>query len=130
MTTQATREETTVAIVGGGVAGLTTAMLLRRSGIDCVVLERQSADAPWQFAGSPLADASQGNISALAAFQNGSSVEALVSVDVDPESDPSGNENLLWQEIDNPPAVAVGGFPQPRLDGRDVRPARGQSTVG
>jgi p-hydroxybenzoate 3-monooxygenase len=42
MTTQATREETTIAIVGGGVAGLTTAMLLRRSGIDCVVLERQS----------------------------------------------------------------------------------------
>jgi p-hydroxybenzoate 3-monooxygenase len=42
MTTQATREETTVAIVGGGVAGLTTAMLLRRSGVDCVVLERQS----------------------------------------------------------------------------------------
>ena len=42
MTTQATREETTVAIVGGGVAGLTVAMLLRRSGIDCVVLERQS----------------------------------------------------------------------------------------
>ena len=36
------REETTVAIVGGGVAGLTTAMLLRQSGIDCVVLERQS----------------------------------------------------------------------------------------
>src|ERR1700744_3883811 len=42
MTTQATREETTVAIVGGGVAGLTAAMLLRQSGIDCVVLERQS----------------------------------------------------------------------------------------
>ena len=42
MTTQATREETTVAIVGGGVAGLTAAMLLQRSGIDCVVLERQS----------------------------------------------------------------------------------------
>jgi p-hydroxybenzoate 3-monooxygenase len=42
MTTQATREETTVAIVGGGVAGLTAAMLLRRSGIDCVVLERRS----------------------------------------------------------------------------------------
>jgi p-hydroxybenzoate 3-monooxygenase len=36
------RESTTVAIVGGGVSGLTTAMLLRRSGIDCVVLERQS----------------------------------------------------------------------------------------
>jgi len=42
MTTQAAREETTVAIVGGGVAGLTAAMLLRRSGVDCVVLERQS----------------------------------------------------------------------------------------
>jgi p-hydroxybenzoate 3-monooxygenase len=42
MTTQATREETPVVIVGGGVAGLTAAMLLRRSGIDCVVLERQT----------------------------------------------------------------------------------------
>jgi p-hydroxybenzoate 3-monooxygenase len=42
MTTQSTNEETTVAIVGGGVAGLTTAMLLRRSGVDCVVLERQT----------------------------------------------------------------------------------------
>lgn len=42
MTTQAMPEGTTVAIVGGGVAGLTTALLLRRSGIDCVVLERQS----------------------------------------------------------------------------------------
>jgi p-hydroxybenzoate 3-monooxygenase len=40
--TQALREETTVAIVGGGVAGLTTAMLLRSSGIDAIVLERQS----------------------------------------------------------------------------------------
>src|SRR5215475_9211261 len=35
-------EATTVAIVGGGVAGLTAALLLRKSGIDCVVLERQS----------------------------------------------------------------------------------------
>jgi len=42
MTTQATPEETTVAIVGGGVAGLTAAMLLRQRGVDCVVLERQS----------------------------------------------------------------------------------------
>jgi p-hydroxybenzoate 3-monooxygenase len=36
------REATTVAIVGGGVSGLTTALLLRRCGISCVVLERQS----------------------------------------------------------------------------------------
>ena len=40
--TQALREETTVVIVGGGAAGLTTAMLLARSGVDCIVLERQS----------------------------------------------------------------------------------------
>jgi p-hydroxybenzoate 3-monooxygenase len=39
---QALRETTTVAIVGGGVSGLTTAMLLRRAGIDSIVLERQS----------------------------------------------------------------------------------------
>ncbi len=35
------REETTVAIVGAGVAGLTLATLLRRSGVACVVLERR-----------------------------------------------------------------------------------------
>jgi p-hydroxybenzoate 3-monooxygenase len=37
-------EQTTVAIVGGGVAGMTAAMLLRRCGVACVVLERQSRD--------------------------------------------------------------------------------------
>jgi len=41
---RALREATTVAVVGGGVAGLTTAMLLRRSGISCIVLERQSRE--------------------------------------------------------------------------------------
>jgi p-hydroxybenzoate 3-monooxygenase len=36
------RESTTVAIVGGGVSGLTTALLLRSCGIDSIVLERRS----------------------------------------------------------------------------------------
>jgi len=40
--TQPARESTTVAIVGGGVSGLTTALLLRSRGVDCVVLERRS----------------------------------------------------------------------------------------
>lgn len=36
-----TREETTVAIIGSGVSGLTLATFLRKSGIACVVLERR-----------------------------------------------------------------------------------------
>jgi p-hydroxybenzoate 3-monooxygenase len=35
-------ESATVVIVGAGVAGMTTAVMLRRCDIDCVVLERQS----------------------------------------------------------------------------------------
>lgn len=41
MTTQVLREKTTVAIVGGGVAGLTLASLLRKVGVDCVIVERR-----------------------------------------------------------------------------------------
>ncbi len=37
----AVRESTTVAIVGGGVSGLATALLLRSCGIDSIVLERR-----------------------------------------------------------------------------------------
>jgi p-hydroxybenzoate 3-monooxygenase len=36
------REETTVAIIGSGVSGLTLATFLRKSGIACVVLERRN----------------------------------------------------------------------------------------
>jgi p-hydroxybenzoate 3-monooxygenase len=39
--TQMLRESTTVAVVGGGVSGLTAATLLRKSGVECIVLERQ-----------------------------------------------------------------------------------------
>ncbi|MBB4965517.1 4-hydroxybenzoate 3-monooxygenase [Saccharothrix violaceirubra] len=35
---------TTVVVIGAGVAGLTVANLLRRTGIDCVVLERHNRD--------------------------------------------------------------------------------------
>jgi p-hydroxybenzoate 3-monooxygenase len=44
MTNGGIREATTVVIVGGGVAGLTAATLLRKSGVGCVVLERQTRE--------------------------------------------------------------------------------------
>jgi p-hydroxybenzoate 3-monooxygenase len=37
-------ESTTVVLIGAGPAGLTVAGLLRRSGVDCVVLERRSRE--------------------------------------------------------------------------------------
>ncbi|WP_260470762.1 4-hydroxybenzoate 3-monooxygenase [Streptomyces sp. RP5T] len=38
------RESATVVVIGAGPAGLTVANLLRRSGIDCVILERQTRE--------------------------------------------------------------------------------------
>ncbi|EKG35768.1 4-hydroxybenzoate 3-monooxygenase [Pseudomonas syringae] len=38
---QISRERTKVGIVGAGVAGLTLALFLRRSGVDCVIFERR-----------------------------------------------------------------------------------------
>ncbi len=88
-----------------------------------VVIERDSATSPWRFSSSPIADSETGNIAALAAFRDGSSVRALVSVDDDPESDPSGIENTLWQNVDNPPASAAGQ--PPLLIGPDPLPSHG-----
>ncbi len=88
-----------------------------------VVLERDSATSPWRFSSQPLADSDNGNIAALAAIRDGASVRALVSIDDDPESDPSGDDNLLWQEIDNPPAAAPGE--PPLLVGPDPLPSHG-----
>jgi p-hydroxybenzoate 3-monooxygenase len=42
--TQAGRDSTTVAIIGGGVSGLAAAMLLRSRGVESIVLERRSRD--------------------------------------------------------------------------------------
>jgi p-hydroxybenzoate 3-monooxygenase len=39
-----TRENTTVVIVGAGVAGLTLGNFLQRGGIDCIILERRSRE--------------------------------------------------------------------------------------
>ncbi len=39
---QTLREATTVVVVGAGAAGLTAASLLRRCGVECIVLERQA----------------------------------------------------------------------------------------
>jgi p-hydroxybenzoate 3-monooxygenase len=39
---EALQELTTVVIIGAGVAGLTAAHMLKRNGVDCVVLERQN----------------------------------------------------------------------------------------
>jgi hypothetical protein len=91
-----------------------------------VVLERDSAGAPWRFSNMPLADSINGNISAVSAIRNGGSVSALIAVDDDPESGPSntqGNENINWLNIDNPPAVAAGQ--PPLLIGPDPFPSRG-----
>jgi hypothetical protein len=82
-----------------------------------LVIERDSATAPWRLSSEPLPEA--GNVSALAAFQEGSSVRALVSLD--PGDDP--NNNPLYEKIDNPPGPTLGQYGE--LLGPDPLPERG-----
>jgi Transglycosylase SLT domain len=85
-----------------------------------VVIERDSQSAPWRFSSQPLPEAQ--NIAALAAIREGSSVRALVSVDLDSISNPN-NTTDDFLNIDNPPAV---GFGQPGLlIGPDPLPVSG-----
>jgi hypothetical protein len=74
-----------------------------------VVIERDSASAPWRFSAQPLPDAQ--NISALAAIRSGSQVQALVSVDLAEISNPNSLGNFIF-DLDNPVAP---GFGQPGL---------------
>jgi hypothetical protein len=68
-----------------------------------MVIERDSATSPWRFSSQPLPEAT--NIAALAAFREGGSVRALVSIDTDLNSLPNG---AFMLGIDNPPASAIG----------------------
>jgi hypothetical protein len=67
-----------------------------------VVIELDPGAASWRFSGQSLPEAT--NIAALAAFSEGSSVRALVSIDTGQNSLPNGSYML---EIDNPPAPAL-----------------------
>jgi hypothetical protein len=82
-----------------------------------LVIERDSATSPWRFSSAPLPEA--GNVAALAAVQEGSSVRALVSLDPGDEV----NGDPLYEEIDNPPGPPLGQYGQ--LLGPDPLPGRG-----
>jgi hypothetical protein len=84
-----------------------------------VVIERNPGSESWHFSSEPLPEAQ--NVSALAAFEEGASVRALVSVDTAGEDNPA--DSLLYQEIDNPPGPALGKYGV--LIGPDPLPARG-----
>jgi hypothetical protein len=72
-----------------------------------IVIERDGpAGSPWRFTAEPLPEAA--NIAALAAFREGSTVRALVSIDTSANSLPNG---LIYRQIDNPPGSAPGQPP-------------------
>jgi hypothetical protein len=70
-----------------------------------VVIERDSASAPWRFSSQPLPDAQ--NIAALAAIRAGTSVQALVSIDLAGISNPNDLTNFIFK-IDDPLPPAFG----------------------
>jgi hypothetical protein len=84
-----------------------------------IAIERDSSTSPWRFSNAPLPEAA--NISALAAFREGSSVRALASIDTGGESDPG--DSLVYELIDNPAGPAFGPYGQ--LLGPDPLPTRG-----
>jgi hypothetical protein len=85
-----------------------------------VVIERDSAGSGWRFSHQPLPEAQ--NIAALAAIRAGAEVQALVSIDVDPLSNPN-NEQRFILEIDTIPPPVLG---QPGgLVGPDPLPVTG-----
>jgi hypothetical protein len=82
-----------------------------------VVIERDSATSAWRFSDEPLPEAQ--NISALAAFREGSAVRALVSLDT--SDNPNGSP--IYEAIDDPPGAALG--PYEVLLGPDPLPEHG-----
>jgi hypothetical protein len=65
-----------------------------------LVIERDSTTGSWRFSTAPLPEA--GDVAALAAVQEGSSVRALISID------PGGAAE--YGEIDNPPGPPLGQY--------------------
>jgi hypothetical protein len=70
-----------------------------------VVIERDSPSTSWRFSREPLPEAQ--NISALSAIRVGTEVRALVSIDLDPQSNPNNSEPGSILELDQvPPPIS------------------------
>jgi hypothetical protein len=83
-----------------------------------------SSPSPWHFSSEPLPEAQ--NVTALAAFREGASVRALISIDADGIGNPNqkgGAGADPWLTIDNP--VAQGYDQPPVLVGPDPLPVSG-----
>ena len=78
---------------------------------------------PVAVSSAPLADSDNGNIAALAAIRDGARCARWCRSMTTPRATPAAQDNLLWQEIDNPPATAAGE--PPLLVGPDPLPSHG-----